>query len=146
MRKGNKMLNNNYIDSSAKLINSEVGQNLKLYQECEIRNSGLGDYVQVGDDSIILETNLMGNNAINRRNFLFKTDMGVYTYTGLNTVIKEAKIGNFCSISWNCSIGGKNHNFENVTNSSLWSYYNMDGNKPENLHMPAPPPPVYNKK
>jgi virginiamycin A acetyltransferase len=52
-------------------------------------------------------------------------------YTGQNTSIRGTQIGRFCSISWNVSIGGKNHDMQRVTNSAIWAFHNMDGNKPD---------------
>ncbi len=72
---------------------------------------------------------LLGNNAINRRNFIQQSNIGSFSYTGFNTVIRSVNIGNFCSISWNVSIGGKNHTIENVTTSAIWGFYNMLGQK-----------------
>src|SRR5690554_7133119 len=46
-----------------------------------------------------------------------------------NTVIRGVEIGRFCSISWNVSIGGKNHDIEHVTTSAIWGFYNMLGEK-----------------
>lgn len=119
----------NYISGTAKISDSTIGHNIKFYRHADIRKSMIGNYVQIGDDSIIIECNLYGNNAINRRNFIQQSRIGFFTYTGFNTVIRSVDIGNFCSISWNVSIGGKNHNIENVTSSALWGFYNMYGEK-----------------
>jgi len=121
--------NNSYFSDDAKIIESEIGENNNVYRNADIRKSKLGNYVQIGDDSIIIESYLSGNNAINRRNIIQQCKIGYFTYTGFNAVIKGVDIGNFCSISWNVSIGGKNHNIENVTSGAIWGFHNMDGNK-----------------
>lgn len=123
------MFKESYISSDAKIFESEIGICSKIYRYADIRKSNLGAYVQIGDDSIILESIITGNNAINRRNFIQQSTIGKFTYTGFNTVIRGVEIGNFCSISWNVSIGGKNHNVENVTTSAIWGFCNMFGEK-----------------
>jgi virginiamycin A acetyltransferase len=123
------MNNSSYISQDAKIVDSIIGENAKLYRYADIRKSKLGDFVQIGDDSIIIESDLAGNNAINRRNFIQQSQIGKFSYTGFNTIIRGVKIGNFCSISWNVSIGGKDHNIENVTSSAIWGFYNMLGEK-----------------
>lgn len=123
--------NNTFISHDASIIKSELGENIKIYKSAEIKNSFLGEFVQIGDHTIILESNLNSNIAINRRNFIQQSYIGKFTYTGFNTVIRGAEIGNFCSISWNVSVGGKNHSYENVTTSALWGFHNMNGTKHE---------------
>lgn len=119
----------NFIAENAKLISSSHGLGVKIYRNAELRESFIGNDVQVGDDSILLKCNLESNIAINRRNFIQESKIGRFTYTGFNTVIRGVEIGRFCSISWNVSIGGKNHDIENVTTSAIWGFYNMLGEK-----------------
>lgn len=116
-------------DKTAKILDSEIGNNSKIYRFADIRNSTLGDFSQVGDDTIIIKSNLESNIALNRRNFIQDSKVGRFTYTGFNTVVRGVNIGRFCSISWNVSIGGKNHNIENVTTSAIWGFHNMAGLK-----------------
>ncbi len=123
------MSEKNYISEDAKLFENILGSDLKIYHRADIRKSHIGDLVQIGDHSIIIESELISNIAINRRNFIQQSKIGRFTYTGFNTVIRGASIGNFCSISWNVSIGGKEHKTENVTTSAIWGFHNMDGNK-----------------
>lgn len=118
-----------YIDPSAKIVKSELGKRITVYRNADVRNSKLGDLVQVGDDTVILNCELESNIALNRRNFIQESFIGRFTYTGFNTVVRGVNIGRFCSISWNVSIGGKNHDVENVTTGALWGFYNMYGEK-----------------
>ncbi|NLN26072.1 MAG: hypothetical protein GX163_10610 [Bacteroidetes bacterium] len=122
-------MNENFIAENAKLISSIHGLGVKIYRNAELRESILGNDVQVGDDSILLKCKLESNIAINRRNFIQESQIGRFTYTGFNTVIRGVEIGRFCSISWNVSIGGKNHDIEHVTTSAIWGFYNMLGEK-----------------
>ncbi|MBQ9229395.1 MAG: CatB-related O-acetyltransferase [Eubacterium sp.] len=46
---------------------------------------------------------------------LFHVSLGRYTYTGKNFTAWHCQIGSFCSISWNVSIGGANHDYSRIT-------------------------------
>lgn len=123
------MNENNYISSDAVLINNILGNNLRIYKNAEVKNSSLGDYVSIGDSAIVAESHLESNSEINRRNWIVQSKIGSYTYTGLGTIILYADIGGFCSISWNVSIGGANHDYNKVTTSRLTRYHRMDTGK-----------------
>ena len=114
-----------YISDDAIIKDTEIGDNCKIYRQVDLRSSKLGDLVQIGDQSIIIESHFLSNIAVNRRNFIQQSQIGRFTYTGFNTVIRAVQIGNFCSISWNVSIGGKDHHTENVTSSAIWGFFNM---------------------
>lgn len=122
-----------FISDSAKLVSSSYGVGAKLYRNTELRESVIGESVQLGDDTIVLKSMLESNIAINRRNFIQESIIGRFTYTGFNSVIRGVKIGRFCSISWNVSIGGKDHDIDNVTTSALWGFHNMYGEKMKNF-------------
>lgn len=119
----------NFISETAVLRNTDVSGSVKVYRHCDVRDSFLGDEVSIGDDSIIISSSFESNCAINRRNFIQNSKVGRYTYTGQNTTIRGASIGRFCSISWNVSIGGKDHATDHVSNGAIWGFHNMDGNK-----------------
>lgn len=129
---GKCMNKNNYISSDAVLINNILGNNLRIYKNAEVKNSRLDDYVLIGDEAIVVKSYLESNSEINRRNWIVGSKIGSYTYTGLGTSILYAEIGSFCSISWNVSIGGANHDYNKVTTSRLTRYYSMDTGKPVN--------------
>ncbi|MDC7226164.1 MAG: DapH/DapD/GlmU-related protein [Spirochaetales bacterium] len=120
-------MGNNHISDSAKIINSNIGEYNKIFHDVEVRNSKIGDYVSLGDQTILLNCEFDSNIAINRRNFIQQSHIGKFTYTGVGTQIRGVEIGNFCSISWYVSIGGKNHNYNYVTNSTRWAFKNMYG-------------------
>lgn len=63
----------------------------------------------IGESSWVDGCSLAEAVRINRRNVLVDCSVGKRSYTGPNTVIKHAEIGNYCSISWNCSISGSFH-------------------------------------
>lgn len=117
---------NNHVSPDATIVNSTIGDNVKIYKGSEVKNTKLDDYVSIGDQSIILQSHINSNSAINRRNYILRSKIGRYSYTGIGTMILSAELGNFCSISWNVSIGGANHDYNNVTTSPLWRFHTMD--------------------
>ena len=48
---------------------------------------------------------------------LSRVTMGRYSYVGSGTRITDATVGNFCSIGWNCVIGGGVHPLDMVSTS-----------------------------
>ena len=59
--------------------------------------------------------------SFGRRNHAVGVRFGFGSYTGSNVVLKSCDIGRCCSISWNLSIGGMNHDYESAsTCTSYW--------------------------
>jgi acetyltransferase-like isoleucine patch superfamily enzyme len=125
---------NNKIAKDTIFLESTIGKSCIIYKDVEVKYSNLGDFIQIGDSTSILKSTLESNIAINKRNFIQQSKIGKFTYTGFNTIIRGVEIGRFCSISWNVSLGGKNHNYKKVTNSSLWGFHNMNGSKKNQEH------------
>src|ERR1700751_1019209 len=58
---------------------------------------------------------------IMKRSYVSKdSQIGAYTYIGFNTFISKSKIGRYCSIANNVSIGNGEHLLQNVSTSSLF--------------------------
>lgn len=68
----------------------------------------------IGDDSRITESILERKAEIARRNNIQFSHIDIGTQTGENTVIQAAKVGKYCAISWNVTIGGGNHFLKNL--------------------------------
>lgn len=102
-----------------------IHQSAKIFLETDIRSSFIGENSSIGDHSQIHSSNISPYVAINKRNLIQKTDIDSLTYTGVNTIIKHAEIGKFCSISWNVSIGGKNHSFDHTSTHSRWWFQKL---------------------
>jgi acetyltransferase-like isoleucine patch superfamily enzyme len=94
---------------------SIIHESSVLYKNARLTKSEVGEKCTVGDGSILFKSVLEGSNAINRNNYITDSTLGVGTYTGHNATIKNSVIGKYCSISWNISIGGKNHNYLRTT-------------------------------
>jgi virginiamycin A acetyltransferase len=105
---------------------SQIDKSVKIYKNIDIRNCIIGENCSIGDDSFLIKSQLEERIAINKRNHIQNSSIGYFTYTGQNTIIKFAEIGRFCSISWNVSLGGKNHNLTKTTTNSKWWFHKLD--------------------
>lgn len=96
-------------------MDNNIGIGVIKYDNVKLISSCIDDNVVIGEDSFVRDSKIGNNCSIERRNMLFNSHLGNYTYTGYNTVIKYATIGKFCSVSWNVSIGGANHDMKHIT-------------------------------
>jgi len=98
---------------------SQIDPSVKLYKGTSVQNSYLKQFVTVGDFSKVQNSTLDEKTRIDRNNHINSSMLGRYSYTGRNTVILHASIGAFCSISWNVSIGGANHDYSRISQHSF---------------------------
>jgi len=128
------MEENKQISSSSIIKNSKLGSNIKIYRNSELTDSVIGSNTTIGDDTIVLNSDISQNSAINRRNYILRSTIGRFSYTGIGCIILSSQIGNFCSIGWNVSIGGDNHDYSGVTTSPRWRFELLDkGSKEYNI-------------
>lgn len=102
----------------------------RIYKNTCVERTSLGEHVTIGDYSRVGDCVLEEHVALQRNNMLYNARMGRYSYTGKNTTIWHADIGAFCSISWNVSIGGANHDYNRLT-THTFLYSNDFGLLPE---------------
>lgn len=113
-------------------INSEVSESSKIYQGARIQNSSLGENSVVGNFTRIDYSELSAFCRIDRNSHLYFTKMGIHSYSGINMVSMYSTIGKFCSIAWNVSIGGADHDYTRMTQHSFL-YNSHDKIRPDNL-------------
>lgn len=121
-----------FVHDTSRVDNTNGSEGSKIYQHCDVRNSVLGENATVGDYSRLLNCNLGDRVAIQRNAMMYNVDIGRFSYTGKNFTAWHSSIGSFCSISWNVSIGGANHDYtRTTTHSFLYSsdFGIVDGNK-----------------
>lgn len=111
------------------ITESTIDPSASIYAGARIKKSELGEGVVIGNFSRIDLCRLANRVRVDRNNYLFKSYVGTRTYTGMNTVIMQANIGSFCSISWNVTIGGANHDYNRVSQHSFL-YNNHDKLRP----------------
>lgn len=91
----------------------------RIYKSTQVENTTLGEHATIGDFSRVADSVLEEHTALQRNNMVYGARLGRYSYTGRNTTIWHADIGAFCSISWNVSIGGANHDYDRLTTHSF---------------------------
>lgn len=87
----------------------------RIYKSTQVENTVLGESATIGDFSRVANSVLEEHTTLQRNNMVYNAHIGRYSYTGRNTTIWHADIGAFCSISWNVSIGGANHDYRRLT-------------------------------
>lgn len=98
-----------------KMCDNTAEKSHQIYDGAKVLNSKLGHHIIIGEDSFVQQCQIEDYVQLNRRNFIQNTLIGRCSYTGMNTVIKNADVGRYCSISWNVSITGNRHDYKNLT-------------------------------
>lgn len=98
---------------------ADIADSAKIYKEVDIVNTSVRDHASIGDFSKVKDSWLSEYTRIDRLNHIEGTRLGRFSYTGRNTMCLYATIGSFCSISWNVSIGGANHDYKRMTQHSF---------------------------
>lgn len=112
-------MSNFFVHESSTVSRVKGADTAHIYKECNVVNSVLEDNVSIGDFSRIANSFFDENAIIQRNAMIYSTKFGRYSYTGRNFVSWYSEIGAFCSISWNVSIGGANHDFSRTTTHSF---------------------------
>ncbi len=90
-----------------------------VYTGAWVEDTALGERATVGDFSRVADSVLAERASLQRYNMAYGARLGRYSYTGRNTVIWHADIGAFCSLSWNVSVGGGEHDYTRLTTHSF---------------------------
>lgn len=94
---------------------SIIDPSATLRKNCSIIESQVGANCIVDCFSRLVCSRLSKQCKVDRCNHIRQSSLGRFTYTGQNTVIMGACVASFCSISWNVTIGGANHDYTRVT-------------------------------
>lgn len=116
--------NDFFVHESSFAENVSGEETAKIYKNCHVVNSTLKSMSTIGDNCRVGDCTLDEHVAIQRNGMMYSTKVGKFTYTGKNFTSWHCDIGAFCSISWNVSIGGANHDYKRVTTHSF--LYNKD--------------------
>ena len=101
------------------LLNKNISNLSMVYEDCEIAPHGV----------VYLQSRLSG------------VALGDYSYIGRGTIIHNARIGKFCSISDFCVIGLPGHNINTISSSPLFSEVN-NGTKSSWVKKDLPQEPI----
>ena len=110
-----KYIQDEKLKTGAVIKKSYIGETSAFYKNVKVTGSRAQEGVSVGDNSIIFECVLGQNVNINRNVNAAYSEVGFATYINHNTTLRNARVGKFCSVSWNVSIGGKNHDYNNIS-------------------------------
>ena len=86
-----------------------------IYKATRVEDTVLGEHVTIGDFCRVGDCVLGDRAFLQRSCMVYGVRMGRYSYAGKNATIWHADIGAFCSISWNVSIGGADHDWSRLT-------------------------------
>lgn len=102
----------------------DISYAASVYSHCRISNTRICENAVVGDYSTIDSSILEKGVRLQRFQTVIGSEIGSYSYTGRNFCCMESSIGSFCSISWNVSIGGGEHDYRRITTHAM--LYNDD--------------------
>ncbi len=122
-----------YVDESATIINSEIGEGTRIFKNAFVRNSSLGEKCLVSDSCRVEDSRFGFFSWLYPNGIMYSTSIDDYSYIQKNGSVWHSSIGKFCSISWNVSIGGGEHDFHKITAHSML-YASMYGFVEEPLY------------
>lgn len=108
-----------YIDPSSQVTDSKIETGARVYKHCYVSGCHLSEGSIVGDYSRVERTRLGQRVRLQRYQVIYDSAIGRNTYTGRNFTAWHCEIGSFCSISWNVSIGGANHDYRRITTHAM---------------------------
>ena len=75
---------------------------------------------KISFSSVIFGSKIDSTASIRQNVRLYHSKVGRYSYIGRNTLVQNAEIGAFCSISENCNIGMPSHPINFVSTSPVF--------------------------
>lgn len=108
-------MNNTFVHETAEVINVVLDGGAKVYKNAFVKNSQLSKNAKVGDFGRIENSSFGVSVDLQRFAMIYNSEIGDYSYVGRNFTCWYAKIGKFCSISWNVGIGGANHDYNRIS-------------------------------
>lgn len=115
----NKILGDVFIHETADVLDCKLYDNAKIFKSAFVKGCELQQNTIIGDYTRTENSIFHRNVRIQRNAMIYHTEMHDYSYTGKNCTIWHATIGKFCSLSWNLSIGGANHDYSRTTTHSF---------------------------
>jgi len=107
------------IDETAKVTESTISDSAHIYKNAIVRRSIVSDNCIIGDMGHVEDSKLDYFTQLYPFGTMHHSELGAYSYIQKNSSIWHAKIGKFCSLSWNVSVGGGEHDFHKVTAHSM---------------------------
>lgn len=108
------------VSENSHVSGSSIDQlGVRVWDGARVENSDFDENVSIGNDSIIVKSKLSKTCEIGRRNIISNSQIGTGTSTQSNTTIRFAKVGKYCAIAWNVTIGAPNHDFKRLAMAEL---------------------------
>ncbi len=107
------------IDATARVTESTVADSARIYKNVIVRRSIISDNCIIGDMGHVEDSKLYYFTQLYPFGTMHHSELGAYSYVQKNSSIWHAIIGKFCSLSWNVSVGGGEHDFHKVTAHSM---------------------------
>lgn len=107
------------IDATAKVTESTIANSARIYKNVIVRRSDIGENCIIGDMGHVEDSKLDYFTQLYPFGTMYHSELGAYSYVQKNSSIWHATIGKFCSLSWNVSVGGGEHDFRKVTAHSM---------------------------
>lgn len=102
------------IHETAVIKDSRVAESARIYRDVTLNACSIGEHTTVGDYSRLI-CSLLGKHVdIYRYALIQHCALGDFSYVGKSFVGLYTKIGKFCAISWNVSVGGANHDYSRI--------------------------------
>ena len=108
-----------YAAPDAIVRNVSAPASARIYKATRVEDAVLGDHVSIADYCRVGRSSFGDRCFLQRNCMVYDSSLGRYSYAGKNTTIWHAEIGTFCSISWNVSIGGADHDYTRLTTHSF---------------------------
>lgn len=89
---------------------NSISDKAKIYNNVRLVDSKIAEFAVIADDCDLVNVVMNSHAEFGRRNIIRSTNIGYGSYTGQNTTIYNAEIGNYCCISSDINIyGGAQH-------------------------------------
>ena len=108
-----------YAAPDAVVKNVSAPATARIYKATRVEDAVLGEHVSIADYCRVGRSAFGDRCFLQRNCMVYDSTLGRYSYAGKNATIWHAEIGSFCSISWNVSIGGANHDYTRLTTHSF---------------------------
>lgn len=107
-----------YLETNSFDYVDKTTDDIQVWRDVRIIDTDVSRAV-FADGSYCKGSNLGKDVLLNRGSFILNSVIGDKSQIGFNTKVLHAEIGKYCSISWDCSIGGPNHNMKTLSTFNM---------------------------
>lgn len=107
-----------YLETSFDDYSEKTSSDIQVWRNVRVIDTDV-DRAIFADGSYCKGSKLGMDVLLNRGSFVLSSVIGDKSQIGFNTKVMHANIGKYCSISWDCSIGGPNHNMRTLSTFNI---------------------------